>query len=352
MDNIRVRDTKNGKRFQARVYIDGTPKAKTFDTEAEAKRWVAKQQLTKIVHDGENRNSVRGITLGNVLDAYEEAYKKHSNMSRVKAATLNRLRTHLGDLDLATLKERDLMDYFLMRSETLAPATLANEVFNLKVAWERAYDWSKLAIDRALVQRVYKTLADERLVGAAVERDRRPTDEELAKLQQHFDTSPYLTMPMSDMMWFSIYTAVRISELTSLRRSDWSNTNAPTIIIRDRKNPGKHRKKQRYERKNDMAIPLLGEANAILQRQPVDPENPDLFFPYKQNTISTSFMRICRKLEIENLHWHDLRHEGISRLFERGWTIPQVARVSGHKTWKMLQRYTQLRAEDLHELPY
>jgi integrase len=48
-------------------------------------------------------------------------------------------------------------------------------------------------------------------------------------------------------------------------------------------------------------------------------------------------------LEINDLHFHDLRHEGISRLFEMGCTIPQVAAVSGHRSWQSLQRYSHLR---------
>jgi integrase len=43
------------------------------------------------------------------------------------------------------------------------------------------------------------------------------------------------------------------------------------------------------------------------------------------------------------LHFHDLRHEGISRLFEIGRTIPQAASVSGHRSWSSLQRYTHIR---------
>jgi integrase len=48
-------------------------------------------------------------------------------------------------------------------------------------------------------------------------------------------------------------------------------------------------------------------------------------------------------LAIDDLHFHDLRHEGVSRLFEMGRTIPQVASVSGHRSWQSLQRYTHLR---------
>lgn len=46
---------------------------------------------------------------------------------------------------------------------------------------------------------------------------------------------------------------------------------------------------------------------------------------------------------IEELHFHDLRHDGVSRLFEMDWEIPRVASVSGHRDWNSLRRYTHLR---------
>jgi integrase len=66
-------------------------------------------------------------------------------------------------------------------------------------------------------------------------------------------------------------------------------------------------------------------------------------FPYTAPAISAAFTRACALLEIKDLRFHDLRHEGISRLFEMGWSIPQVAAVSGHRSWDSLRRYTQLR---------
>ncbi|WP_244133623.1 tyrosine-type recombinase/integrase [Burkholderia gladioli] len=43
------------------------------------------------------------------------------------------------------------------------------------------------------------------------------------------------------------------------------------------------------------------------------------------------------------MHFHDLRHEGASRLFEMGLNIPHVAAVTGHRSWSSLKRYTHLR---------
>ena len=47
------------------------------------------------------------------------------------------------------------------------------------------------------------------------------------------------------------------------------------------------------------------------------------------------------------MHFHDLRHEATSRLFEKGLNPVEVATITDHKDARMLMRYTQLRAEDL-----
>jgi hypothetical protein len=71
-------------------------------------------------------------------------------------------------------------------------------------------------------------------------------------------------------------------------------------------------------------------------------------FPYNGRSVGAAFRRQCRDLKIDDLHFHDLRHEGTSRLFEAGFSIEQVALVTGHKDWKMLRRYTHLKPETLH----
>jgi len=54
-----------------------------------------------------------------------------------------------------------------------------------------------------------------------------------------------------------------------------------------------------------------------------------------------------RRAGIANLRFHDLRHEAVSRFFEMGLSVPEVALISGHKDPRMLFRYTHLRAADL-----
>jgi integrase len=56
---------------------------------------------------------------------------------------------------------------------------------------------------------------------------------------------------------------------------------------------------------------------------------------------------LLKRCRITDLHFHDLRHEAVSRLFEKGLNIPEVALISGHRDYRMLQRYTHIRPETL-----
>jgi integrase len=94
-------------------------------------------------------------------------------------------------------------------------------------------------------------------------------------------------------------------------------------------------------------VPILEPAWEVLQRQPRD---GDFVFPFGGSTLSKYFTRACRDLSIPDLHLHDLRHEGTSSLFEQGYEIQQVALVTGHKDWRNLKRYTNLRPEDVHNV--
>ena len=58
-------------------------------------------------------------------------------------------------------------------------------------------------------------------------------------------------------------------------------------------------------------------------------------------------MQAKNKANISDFRFHQLRHEAISRFFEKGLSIPEVALISGHKDVRMLFRYTYLKAEDI-----
>lgn len=91
---------------------------------------------------------------------------------------------------------------------------------------------------------------------------------------------------------------------------------------------------------NDTWVDLPDEAIQVIESMPKT--KPEIF-PYSPDAVTANFTRACKLLGVEDLRFHDLRHEGISRLFLMGRNIPQIAAVSGHRSWISLKRYTHIR---------
>ena len=69
--------------------------------------------------------------------------------------------------------------------------------------------------------------------------------------------------------------------------------------------------------------------------------------PIKGHAVSVAFRRAVKRSGLVNISFHTLRHEAITRFFEKGLSIPEVASISGHKSWAMLRRYTHLQSQKL-----
>ncbi len=180
-----------------------------------------------------------------------------------------------------------------------------------------------------------RTLQHQKIVTKSAKRTRRVTLAELDLLMDHF-TRRYRdnprTVPMHKIVAAAIFETHRLGELLANTWADYDKS-AGEITVRNMKHP-------RQTIGNDMVLTLRLEAQAIIESMP---RVSDRIFPYNEDVVSRLFTEACKLLEIEDLHFHDLRHEGISRLFEMGLTIPQVAQISGHQSWQCLKRYTQIR---------
>lgn len=73
----------------------------------------------------------------------------------------------------------------------------------------------------------------------------------------------------------------------------------------------------------------------------------DRLIPITENAAKMAWKRLMKRARLEDLRFHDLRHEAISRFFEKGLNVPEVALISGHRDLRMLFRYTHPRAEDI-----
>lgn len=225
------------------------------------------------------------------------------------------------------------------------PVTLGIDIGAIRLALSYASAVHGLPISTEQVALARIALKRLGLVGKGMERDRRPSESEVEALIALFEANDRQIVPIGRIIKFAIATAMRVDEIC---RVDWADVNERTrmLLIRDRKDP-------RNKQGNDQRIALFGPSGydgwTVLAEQARHLASAKgRMFPYNSRSVGTAFRRGCRALGIEDLHFHDLRHEGTSRLFEAGFAIDQASRVTGHKDWKMLRRYTHLKAEALH----
>jgi len=330
-----------GKKWRAQVRRKGhAPQCKTFRVKAQAEAWA--RQIEAAIDAGQTPAQPGGLLLSEVIKEYRDLRDK----SRPIADTSNehymlrRLSDGLGHFRAATITPQDLANYCKSRrDEGAGPYTCNMEISKLGTAMRYAGVALHLVLpDVAAAAR--PLLSHLGLIGGGGKRERRPTEDELHAVLEHL--AKHRGELFSDVVRFAVATAMRRGEISRLTWQDIDETKR-LALVRDRKDP-------RRKAGNDQWVPLLGEAWTVLQRQPKVEGEPRIF-PIGESTVSKYFTNACRDLDIPDLHFHDLRHEGTSRLFEEGYEIQQVALVTGHKDWRHLRRYTQLKPESLHPKP-
>lgn len=323
-------------RAQIRRFKDGEliySEAKTFPKRAQAQSWGATREAQ--LNPAEiARSKSNVVTVGDLIAKYEAHYC--SKESRSKTAAVKALQLcEFAQLPLNRLTAESLIAHARERLLTVKPQTLLNDFIWLSQVYEAAYPTWGIKVDRSELDAAMTLCRQKGMIQKPDQRERRPTAQELKRLDAHFkERSEYSEYPMSDLMWFAIHSARREAEITRLRWED-NNNKHQTGIVRDLKHP-------RKKKGNDKVFKYTPEAWKIVQRQP---KGGEFIFPYNPRTIGAYFADACALLEIEDLHWHDLRHEATSRLFEAGYSIPEVQLFTLHRSWSTLQRYVNLRPE-------
>ncbi len=334
--------------WRVQVRRKGRYIAETFLRHDHAREWATETEAqVDRGHAPSGRRARNAKTFGHLIDLHIDDMKEVGKPpGRSKSATLEMLQREIGRLKMADLDRERIIRFGRDRAKNGAgPVTLGQYIGAIKLVISHAAAVHGVEVTVEPVDLARIALKRLSLIGKGNERDRRPTEEELTKLFKHFDANPHQLIPMSRIIKFAIATAMRQEEICRVTWSDL-NVSMKMLTIRDRKDP-------REKKGNDQRIPLLAVSGydafeLIDEQRSIRGNEDDRIFPYVSKSTSAAFTRACTDLRIDDLHFHDLRHEGTSRLFEAGFAIQQVALVTGHKDWKMLRRYTHLKPETLH----
>ncbi|MBA6119388.1 tyrosine-type recombinase/integrase [Pseudomonas putida] len=344
MGTITTRKRKDGSTTydaQIRIMRKGVKvyqESQTFDRKTTAQAWIRKREAELHEPGAIEKANRSGVTVRHMVEKYLDQYEKLRPLGKTKRATLLAIKeTWLGDVIDSELTSQKLVDYAMWRMEKdgIQAQTVGNDLAHLGAVLSVARPAWGYEVDPHAMPDARKVLRKMGAVTRSRERNRRPTLAELEKILKYFEEMRDRRKQEIDMLrvvLFALFSTRRQEEITRIRW-DALNEKDQSALITDMKNPG-----QKYG--NDVWCHLPDEAWMILQSMP---RVADEVFPYNSKSISASFTRACNFLEMDDLHFHDLRHDGVSRLFEMGWDIPKVASVSGHRDWNSMRRYTHLR---------
>lgn len=319
--------------WRAQIRRKGVSESKTFPTKRQAEAW-ARQREADIDAGRVTVSAGSDLTVGDVIAAYRklrDASRPISDQSN-EHYMLKALSIGLGGVTVDRMTPQDLVTYCTIRSEDGAgPYTLNMEMSKLGTVFRYGAVQLRVTLPDVVGQ-ARPLLSHLRLIGGGGKRERRPTEDEMTRILEHMGAT--YGEVYADAVRFAVASAMRRGEICEITHADIDENRIVSVW---RKHPRKGKVLER--------VPLLADAWEIVERQPASEDGR--VFPIAAGTLSKYFTWTCRALSIPDLHLHDMRHEGASRLFEDGLQIEQVAMITGHKSWNMLKRYTQLKPEDV-----
>lgn len=306
--------------------------SKTFSTLERAKTWrddtLAKMQLGLMAP---KKNEVETSQVL-VCDLIQKRKDQGRSVERSAKQTLNFLIKHDRCKAVASTIS---FNWFLGMADDLLetgmlPQTAATYMTMLASSLKWAAD-READVPYDIIIRAMKVLWDDEILARSEERERRPTLDELDRIFNAVLANKRQKIPVITISVFAIFSCRRLSEICRLRWSDLNVSNC-TILVRQMKHP---RKKKR----NNVIVKLPPQALKIILAMP---RTSEFIFPYNPKSVGTAFRRHRQLVEIEDLRFHDLRHEGISRLFEKGKRDHFVMKTSGHQSRQCLDRYVNV----------
>lgn len=322
---------KRGERWRAEVERFGLkPIYKTFRTKQEAQQWTRhiESQIDSGIYI--DRTESQRTTLDEALDRYmaeiasQKSHPEQEN-NRIKQWKKN----PLSHRTLANLRGTDFAAYRdSRRAQGLAENTIRLELQLVNHLFEIARkEWG--------MESLLNPLKNIRKPSGSKHRERRLGTGEYDALTYEMacHSNPYAAPAFQ----LAIETALRQGILFSLEW-EWVDLKSRVIHI-----PASLRLKA--NKGVPAFVPLSTSAVRILADTPRSIDGR--VFGTTSNAVVMIWKRSLKRLGIQNLRWHDLRHEAISRLFEKGLNPIEVRQITAHKNMNMLARYTHLTADNL-----
>lgn len=329
-------------RYQAKVRLRGAPaESRTFKKLSDARAWmkVVEGDMTTGTHI--KATIARRTLFSDLAKLFKTDFAPHHYRGKAWKYKLAALEDRLGDYALVAISPSVVADYRDARlkdpdprykKQAAAPrvsaATVKSEV-----------DLLSKVFDVGMKEFGYPLPAGNPVLGirkprSGKARDRRLTAAEWARLEAACRQS------LNPFLWpavqLAVETAMRQGELLQL---EWRNVDKARCLalLLD---------PEKIKTEEPRAVPLSSRALSALEALPHDIKGHVL--PVERMTLYTAFKRACARAKLDDFTFHDLRHEALSRLAERGdLNVLEMAAVSGHKTLQMLKRYTHLQAENI-----
>jgi integrase len=307
-------------KWKCQVRKGGFPaQSKTFDGKADAVAWGIEVEATMNRGAFAGGTSKQTMTVQEMLVRYlaEESTKKAysaADLSRSKA-----LIAALGAYHVHNLTHTTLAQYKRDRLAVRSPQTVTHELNLLHRAYVIASTEWGIVLPNGIPKTPRPTLPRGR--GTRI----RPNQIDLIVQATESEQLKHI-IPLA------VETAMRRSELLSMR---WENVDL------DRRSVYLDKTKNGLSR----TVPLSPSALQVLKNMQQATIGP--VFTLAASSVSQAFQRAVERAGIKHVRFHDLRHEATSRLFERGLNVIEVARITGHVTLSMLDRYTHLDVQGL-----
>jgi integrase len=304
------------------------PRCKSFDSKLEAEKW-ARELEAQVDRFGAAPDTkvLESTTLRELLERYQREVSPTKRGSVQEIQRIDVLRRHeLAYRTMIGLSQQDIASFRDERLKSVAPSTAVRELAILSHVIEVAIrDWG-LPLSRNVVKLVRRPAIRN-------ERSRRLTGDEEQRLLDGCDAGqiPFL----KTLVILAIETGMRRGEILGLQWADISHNRRVITLALTKNGSGRE-------------VPLSQRAfQALNEWKDIAEVGQSTVFPMKAGTLEQAWRRLLARSNVNALRFHDLRHEGVSRLFERGLNMIEVSSISGHKELRMLKRYTHLSADDL-----